>query len=265
MKRPRGFMAMDVWQTILERYVMPFKDRNLHCPPTIIPHKDGEGLLNKRMPEMLRMVDQSLKIDIYSHGLLLPKWRERGQDFIEFLGTLPNKVRLLISFHFWNHDGSPNDYGDTSALLRNVLYHKRVPPNVELIFVSHLVRPMTKEKLDEWKRSWDGLGVTVHANASLNPWTGRIEEPGTVEFHGCPYGDFGHWFFGVTGNIVACCMDLEEEIVFGNVMTDDPDAMFAKCDEFYAAQRRMELQHPVCTNCFGLGKRQDLVQIGVMA
>lgn len=278
MKRQRQFMDMDVWNTILHRYVLPYKHLgNPDCPPTVIPHKDGEPLLNKKLPEFLHSVSQadaSLKIDIYSHGLLLPKWRERGQDFVHFLGSLRNRVRLLLSFHFANHDGTENDYTATTAYLRDLYASGRQPRNVEFIMVSHLVQPMTRERLEAWRSSWqpfiDAGRVTVHANVCINPWTGRIEEPGTVEFHGCPYGDFGHMFFGATGNVIACCMDLEEEIVFGNVMKDEPDAMIRTLNGFYAEQRRIAaektgLVHEVCRNCMGMGKRNDLVQIGGMS
>ena len=109
------------------------------------------------------------------------------------------------------------------------------------------------------------MPVTVHANVSINPWTGLISDPHVSKFDGCPYGDFGHWFFGVTGNIVACCLDLEEELVFGNVMVDEPQAMFEKMDAFYASQRRRENIAPVCRNCFGLDPLPKLVQLGGVA
>ena len=98
-----------------------------------------------------------------------------------------------------------------------------------------------------------------------------MEDQATCHYNGCPYADFGHWFFGATGNIIACCLDLEEEIIFGNVLEDDPVEMFAKTDAFYVEQRRIleaREQHPrgVCKNCFGQ-RRDDvpteLVQLGV--
>ena len=273
MKRKRQFMAREVWDTILHKYVVPYRDLNVHLsPPTIIPHKDGEPLLNKKYPELLRSIadlDPTLKIDIYSHGLLLKR------EFIDYLGTLPNNIRLLISFHFYNHDGTQNDYSRTTRVLWDLFHSNEQPKNVEFILASHVVRPMTLERLEVWKGIWTGPieqgRVTVHANAALNPWTGLIEEPGTIEFHGCPYSEFGHMFFGATGNVIACCMDLEEEIVFGNVMKDDPAEMVDKVREFYANQQRIQrgdapLVHEVCRNCFGLGTRQDtLVQLGGVA
>src|SRR5438105_2711607 len=106
MERQRAFMSDEVFGAILNRYIVPYKHVNAFCPPTFIGHKDGEPLLNKRLPDRLRAlaaVAPDMKIDIYSHGLMLPKWRDRGQDFFEFLATLPNRVRYMMSFHPRNH------------------------------------------------------------------------------------------------------------------------------------------------------------------
>lgn len=273
MIRKREFMTMDVWKTIIDEYVVPYRHINAFCPPTLIPHKDGEPLLNKQQIEMLRYASDrvpDMNIDTYSHGLMLPKWRERGQDFIAFLGSLPNKCRYLMSFHPFNHDGSSNEYAHTILYLQEVL---RDPPrNVEFITVSHKSKWVSEQMQAWWKEQWKGLPITVHNNCAINPWTGRIEEA-TCAYNGCPYSDFGHWFFGVTGNIIACCLDLEEEIILGNVMRDDPAEMFERTSAFYMEQRRIleakEL-HPrgVCRNCYGQ-QRDDvpaaLIPLGVPA
>lgn len=266
-------MADDVWDTILHKYVVPFRHHNAFCPPTFIAHKDGEPLLNKRLPSRLMdLADAApdMKVDIYSHGLLLPKWRDRGQDFFEFLATLPNRCRYLLSHHPRNHDDSVNDYTAVISYLKEAL--RRPPPNVEFITVSHKSRWVTEAMQDAWDEALRGLPVTIHRNASINPWTGRIDSD--VKFNGCPYADFGHWFFGVTGNVIACCLDLEEEIVLGNVMRDDPRVMFDHTDEFYGIQRRTLEErrrptHQVCSDCFGYERAHtsptELVQLGVRA
>ena len=277
MERRRTFMSDKVFDTILHKYVVPYRHVNSFCPPTFIGHKDGEPLLNKAFPDRLRSlaaVAPDMKIDVYSHGLMLPKWRERGQDIFEFFATLPNNVRYMMSYHPHNHDDSMNDYVPVVVYLKEVL---RDPPrNVEFITVSHKSKWTTEETQLAWRETWqpeiDRGVLTVHANCSINPWTGLMEDIATCSYNGCPYSDFGHWFFGATGNVIACCLDLEEEIVLGNVLQDDPADMFQKTQAFYAEQRRIletKEQHPrgVCRNCFGQHRNDvsaELIPLGVM-
>jgi hypothetical protein len=271
MERDRVFMNDRVWDTILHSYIVPYRCYNDHrCPPTFIGHKDGEPLLNKSLPDRLESLVRAapgIKIDIYSHGLMLPRWRDRGRDFFDFLESLlPSRVRFMMSYHPRNHDNSINDYGPTISYLQEVL---RSPPrNVEFITVSHKSRWVSEADQMSWRSMWEGLPITVHSNCSINPWTGRIQEEGTVKFSGCPYADFGHWFFGATGNIIACCLDLEEEIILGNVMIDNPVDMFDKTESFYKEQRRLweakeKVNHQVCANCFGQDEDVKLISLGV--
>lgn len=270
MKRKQQFMSDEVWQTILHSYIVPYRHHNQFCPPTFIGHKDTEPLIDRKLPSRLRDLANAapdMKIDIYSNGVLLPAWAKRGEDFIDFLASLPVNVRYMMSYHPYNHDGSENDYVPTVDYMHGKL--TAPPRNVEFITVSHKSKWVTDAMQRDWRDVWAGLPITVHANCAINPWTGLMEDQATCAYNGCPYSDFGHWFFGTTGNVIACCLDLEEEIVLGNVMRDDPAAMFAATEAFYAEQRRIletkEL-HPrgVCRNCFGQ-RRDELVQLGVSA
>lgn len=272
MERDRKFMTDEIWNIILNKYIIPYRFINSFSPPTFIGHKDGEPLLNKKFFDRLTSLSNAcpdIKIDIYSHGLMLPILAKQGKDLFQFLSGLPNQIRYLMSYHPYNHDGSENNYDSTFTYLYKILKYSK-PSNVEFISVSHKSKWVNEEKQQEWKCQWEGLPITVHCNASLNPWTGRIQEEGTTRFNGCPYGDFGHWFFGVTGNVIACCLDLEEEIVLGNVLTHDPQEMFDKTNQFYIEQRRTQEEkrrpaYEVCYNCYGYDReeKKDLLQIGL--
>lgn len=242
-------MSIDLWNFIFDKYVIPYNNINSNLNrPTLIPHKDSDPILFKHFMECVSRIREipQMALDIYTQGLLLK------QPHIDFFASLPNPVRLMITFHFYNHDGSENDYTKTSQFLRSIIADK--PRNVEITFVAHKSRLITMDRLQAWKDSWGDIAVI---NTHINPWTGLINEPGAKTHGHCPYDSFDHIFFGVTGNIIACCMDLEEQIVFGNVMTDEPAEMIEKLRLFYEAQRR-EMQHPLCSNCFG---KENLVQL----
>lgn len=269
MLRKREFMSDEVWNKILHDYIVPYRFTHSHCPPTFIGHKDSEPLIDRKLPTRLRElanVAPDMSIDVYSNGVLLPAWAKRDEDFIEFLGSLPNRCRYLLSHHPRNHDDTVNDYEPVVRYLSKVLLNP--PKNVEFITVSHKSKWVTTEMQFGWRLVWAGLPITVHCNADINPWTGRIESD--VKFGGCPYGNFGHWFFGTTGNVIACCLDLEEEIIIGNVLKDEPAVMFAATEAFYAEQRRIlaakELHpRPVCRNCYGQEPAPALIPLGNMA
>jgi radical SAM protein with 4Fe4S-binding SPASM domain len=113
----------------------------------------------------------------------------------------------------------------------------------------------TKE-LEAWKAQWmpfkqkHPMLRDIHVNACINPWTGLVkQEVGMAHFDACPYADGQHFFIGNTGNIIACCMDLEEEIQFGNVMIDSYKAVTTKRNAFYERQIKGEIQYDVCHRC----------------
>src|SRR5207245_2937174 len=94
MERKREFMSDEVWDVILHKYIVPYRHINQFCPPTFIGHKDSEPLIDKKLPARLRSLSDvapDMNIDVYSNGVLLPTWQDRGRDFIDFLGSLPNK------------------------------------------------------------------------------------------------------------------------------------------------------------------------------
>jgi hypothetical protein len=47
------------------------------------------------------------------------------------------------------------------------------------------------------------------------------------------YGDKGLITFGVTGNMLLCCTDLNEECILGNILTNTKNEMLAKRNEVY--------------------------------
>ena len=228
MKRGKQYMNDEVFETVLSDYI---KDKNLN---TIILHKDGEPLLHPNIRHYLCRISDTApkaKIDLYTNGLLLTS------DFIKFLGSLNNRVLILISFHFFNTDGKKNNYDKASSEIKASL--EICPSNVEFVFTTHVTKLADINKLKKWREDWLNLRKKykmlkdVHVNNSINPWTGLIEAENTVTFPTCPYADGAHLFIGNTGKVLACCLDLEEDIVFGNVLKTDRDKILLSRSKFY--------------------------------
>jgi len=241
MKRIQTTMSDEVFYKIL-LYIKDIK------PQTVIMHKDGEPLIHPKLFDYMKEIDSiyTTKFDIYTNGILLKP------EFVSKLGELNSVVSILLSFHFYGFNETRVDYTKTNKALLDILAD--CPKNVQFVFVTHVTDLIEKDELDRWKAFWDGVMkerralTAVHANPHINPWTGLIKQKNTIKFDGCPYADGQHMFFGVTGNILACCMDLEEQIVFGNVMYDSPDFIMFKRNEFYKDLNN-DIIRELCSKC----------------
>jgi MoaA/NifB/PqqE/SkfB family radical SAM enzyme len=251
MKRKKQHMSDAVFGRVLE-YIcrIPDERKTKGYPPTIITHINGEPILHPRFQQYIKEISDAqpdYRFNIYTNGLKLTR------GFIDFLESLPNETRLLISYHFYNGDGELNDYTEVNAILRECFVKKH--KKLEFILTSHVNRFCSLEFLKKWQ---DDLNTkyakaatvpVVAYNTHINPWTDLIHEENTVTFDGCPYMDFGHLFIGVTGNVIPCCMDLEEELVQGNIMEDSYNHIFSRMERFYERLQQKRNFEPLCLKC----------------
>jgi|GEM_PF-4614387 len=249
MKRERQFMSDEVFDEVLG-YIneLENKEAKLGYPPTVILHKDGEPLLHPTIKSKIGRISlmrPEFRLNLYTNGLKLTP------EFIEFLSKLPNKIWLLVSFHFFNADGSENNYNKVTSILEEAL--KKNYQNINFVFTSHVTRFCSEERLNEWINSWGKYQDTgkweIGLNKHINPWTGLIKEENCVTFDSCPYGDFGHLFIGVTGNVIPCCMMLEEDIIFGNIIVDSREVIYERAKIFYDNIRSKSVVPPICSRC----------------
>ena len=254
MKRPRSHMSEEVFDVVLNKYIVDLKDERerLGYPPTIILHKDGEPLLNPRLKDYIARIAKEkpdFRLNLYTNGLLLTR------DFIDFLDSIPNKIWLFTSFHFYEYLGKKVDYSRVDDLFKSILNSSRPYDNIEFVFTSHVTQFMPVDDLNVWARIWESQvpqgRVTICVNNHINPWTGLIEAPNCVTFDACPYADFGHLFIGSTGNVIPCCMDLNEVLVFGNIMKDDPPVIYGRLNHFYELLREKKDLPELCIKCMG--------------
>lgn len=253
MKRKRRVMSDEVLEKIFSDYLPSLKNEEAErgYPPTIILHKDGEPLLHPNFEAIVRTISEiapKFRFNIYTNGLLLT------DGIINMLGSLPNLTWLYVSYHFFNFDGSVNDYAKTNYVVWRGIEKKL--DNVAILATSHITRFASREFLEAWESDWrsnihDGIegAYGLMINNHINPWTGLIEEENCVTFDGCPYQDFGHLFIGVTGNVIPCCMDLEEVLSVGNILEESKDVLFERMSDFYS---KLSTNLPnLCRKCMG--------------
>ena len=222
-------------------------------PQTIILHKDGEPLLHPHFGDYFARIAErsSAKIDLYTNATMLTP------DLVKYMAMVArkNKIWILVTFHRYKYDGTPYDISKIEDnLLQCIQLHER---NVEFVITTHHTDHTDKEKDKQWYVKWTNVRVehkniyNIHMNTLINPWGGRIhQQEGMAHFYTCPYRDSLHFFVGVTGNVLPCCIDLEEEIVFGNIMTDDIGEIFERRRAFYQKMYDgEEPEYPLCQVC----------------
>ena len=250
MDRDRGDLNPRIFDVLLNDYIVPLEGN----PPTIILHKDGEPLLHPNIRYFIREISKArpdVKIDLYTNGTKL------DEDLFNVLATIPNKVWLLISFHFIGANGVSykSMYDRQDGIIQQ--FALRGPKNVEVIFASHAHDHVDQDMLNAWKDRWEGLRSKVdnpnlsaiHINPHINPWQGLIKDSHNVHFEGCPYSDFGHLFVGVSGNVIPCCMDLNEDLVIGNVLKHSKKELFRRLQIFYGKLHHGIVENETCRKC----------------
>lgn len=244
MKRQKKDMTKDTFRKALNDYIIPLE------LDTLILSKDGEPFLHPKLREWMGFVAKvsSCTFDIYTNGLFLTS------DFCKSLSEISNKVRLLLTYHKYNHLGEENNY--TDAFGEWVDCVQKAPENVGFVFVTHLVDMVEEGELSEFIDFWKEMAISfpniegVHLNKDINPWPWNvIKQKNITHREHCSYNNGNTYFIGVTGNLIACCADLEEEVIFGNIMKDDPKVLISKADQFYKDIREGIVSHNVCRSC----------------
>jgi len=240
MSRSVLSMSEDIFDRVLNEFVVGKKIQYMTL------HKDGEPLLHSKLKHFISKICSvsDCNIDIYTNGLLIT------ENFLGFLSEAKNKSRLLISFHFYNYDGSKNDYTKLTRLLKNVL--QTPMPKIEFIVTTHVTKLVSKKELNDWKMFWTAFKSSnpitgIHVNKDINPWAGKIADGNTIYTSCAERGNA--LFIGNTGNVLACCTDLDEEIIFGNIMTDSIPEIMNLREIFYEDVKSHIFNHPICQRC----------------
>lgn len=245
MERPRRYMSEEVFATVLEKVVSAYPIQS------ICVSKDGEPLLYPRLESVLTQLVQArpVPIDIYTNGLKLTRKK------YDFLATLGVPVRLLLTYHLYNYDGSRNDYRKVTEVVRSILADPA--PSIGLSLVLHVSHLVTVNDIEEWAMTWNGLegrpGVEVIVNRCIQIWSERVPE-GNMRLPNCVYDNGTIFFIGVTGNTPACCVDLEEEVNFGNILTDDMETILDRRETFYNLLKEGKRPVEMCRRCLGTEK-----------
>lgn len=254
MDRRRQWMDIDVLETLFAKVLHPYQF------DTIIPHKDGESLMHPHIKEIISALSgvHKGKFVLYTNGTLFTK------DFYDHIRTLDNKFEVFMSFHQVGFSGQQKfkhgctetkEYDTTEADEALLACLRESSENVDFAISSHLTPFVDHGKMQAWEAKWKAVAAQypklkgVHLNSAINPWGGHMKDMATVGFEECPYGDAKHMFVGVTGSILPCCIDLNEDLVIADLMTDSVEEIIVSREDFYRRVAIPKLRKPRCVEC----------------
>ncbi len=217
---------------------------------TLILNKDGEPLLHPKFLSELDIISKNYsgKLDIYTNGTYLT------EDKVDALGSLKNEVHLLITEH-WNRRGNTKPSIEHTRA-NAIMAIEKAYPNIKIHLTMHHVEENFSEKEQEWKREMEERKkrypniINITVNTVINRWLGWNNMPGVVPFHSCPFLEENTVFFGVTGNMVPCCIDLNEEMILGNINTHSKEVLMINRNEVFSKLRQARHMELIpCNRC----------------
>lgn len=250
MERKLAHMSEEVLEKLLS--LIDLYDAEEEKLTTIILHKDGEPLMCPSFKEYFARIAErtQAKLDLYTNGILMTP------DIVQSMSdsARKNKIWILVSFHNFKYDGTRYDLSRIERNLKACL--DLGLPNIEFIISMHKLDQTDEAWTRDFYAKWTNISFerknlkAIHVNTCINHWAGRVQQQQEMaRYPVCPYMDSAHMFIGVTGNVMPCCMDMEEEIVFGNLLEDDLSNILSVRENFYKQHNEREIPHPLCSKC----------------
>lgn len=245
MQRKPKDLQEEVLEAVIDRILRPYR------MDSVVVSMSGEPLLNRRFCDVLTRISEvhSGAYECYTNAI------HYTLQHHQFLAGLPNHTRLLMTHHLYGADGRRVNYDAASAVLLECLQNS--VPNVEYILATHATPMAPEEELQAWHAYWQKVGTrypslsAVHLNRAVQTWAGKVE--GNTQFSACVYAVGSHLFIGATGNALPCCVDMEEELAFGNILTDPLEVLMERRAVFYDTIGYEAARAPLCCACLPPG------------
>jgi len=238
-KRKKEFVSYETFYKAVDMFIAD--------TTTLILSKDGEPLIHPDFCALFSYVAgrYSGKIDIYTNGVFLTN------DILDMLGSTQNDICLFVTDHTVSREGTQ----DTTKTLSNFTNAvDRGFSNITLNLTKHSFDGKNTED-ETWLRTWNVYkhahsNVTaVHLNTHKNSWAGFV---GTEKYETCPFMEYEFIGVGITGNVTMCCLDLNEELVAGNILTDyKTDIMLSRNNYKQLLTAKDVSTLALCKRCIG--------------
>lgn len=219
LSREKSYMPLDIFSKALDVF--------LETITTLILSKDGEPLLHPKFDEILKIISEKYKgkIDIYTNGVYLDSSK------IDALSKMPNEIHMFVTNHTLGRNGL-QDSNKTLTNFKNAV--EKNPPNIKFYLTKHSFYGENIEDIP-WVATWNNYKnehpniLAVHLNKNKNGWVGFIDAKKNSY---CSFMEYEFIGIGITGNVLMCCSDLNEELTVGNIMTDTKQNILRQWNEY---------------------------------
>lgn len=250
--RPRGVMRWETFERVLEGV------RALRIPKVYL-YKDGEPLINKRLPEMIAAAKEAgAEVWTTTNGALLrPELNERlvsaGLDLVKIsIQGVTSDAYLRVAKTALDYDALRANVADLFARRRQLRVHVKIVDT-----------GLSADERAKFLADWTPIASSVHIDSLMGwsasdtfdwtlgtePQTGPNDEP-LVDRKVCPL-PFYTLSVNFDGSVSVCCVDWSHATVVGHV-NDGLAAVWhgARLREF----RKLHLdgkrsEHTACGNC----------------
>jgi MoaA/NifB/PqqE/SkfB family radical SAM enzyme len=217
---PKGLMSIPTFTAVIEKAKPYVREVFLFL--------GGEPLLNKRLPEMIRIAGAAgLYTKLHTNATLLDEtWSRKlldaGLDFVSFSFDGCDEA----TYREFRVGGR---FAETCANIRRFAELKREMKRKRPVTVVQLIeRPEwtpeeRKRQRDGIRQLFSGVGIDRFKFIRLHNFAGLLQDPAFLangETSPCSF----LWYalnVGFDGTVVPCCMDYDRTQPLGNLVTDD--------------------------------------------
>ena len=258
--RPKGVMSFELFEKILNQ-VNEYQKNTVHKIKSLLLYKDGEPLLNKKLPEMITLAK---KLNIAKHILVTTNGSFLDEEYSEKLlnsglDFLRVSVQSLTQESFAKITRTKLNYEKIKLNIKKFYeLRNKMKKNTQLIIsyvdAENFDEKMKNKFVEESKKFSDR--VIIHpvmgwTRSDVYDWRNGIKRLENKELKVCP-DPFSRFTVNFDGTVSVCCVDWSHGTLVGDLNNETFSDVWngKKLKEFrllHLAGKRSEIGP--CKNC----------------
>ena len=214
LNRKPEYMKLEIFKKIYDIFKSDIRG--------IIINKDGEPFLHNNIKEIIEYIEPNKIIRIPTNGVFM------NNDIVDFLISRQNKIKLVLTEHILGRKPQEEIVIKTSRKNAEYLINKR-KNNITIQIIKNYINGKDNQEKD-FINFYTNLGIKPKINKDIDMWCDSIHFNNNQKRKKCRSGHKQVLMIGVTGNMLLCCNDLNEEYIIGNVLEENKIELMKKRD-----------------------------------